>query len=126
MKLQITIPDELHDKLLLATPKSKSVEYTIVGLLTAFPIDLRERYMLITNDERHEIEKLLSVPVANTKELLKRIATHASVSIGNIRLNPTAQQMAKLESRAKANHRTPQEEAEKVFTQMSPHFIGYI
>lgn len=126
MKLQVTIEDDVYEKLLLVTPKSKTVEATIAQLVSTFPLDLRERNVLLSNEERKEIEKLLGVPVPNAKELLRRIATHASVSIGNIRLTPTAAQMKKLEDRAKANHRTPTEEANAVFQQIAVNFFGYV
>jgi hypothetical protein len=126
MKIQLTIPDDVYEKLQLVTPKSKSVEQTIVALVTEWPLDLRERNVLLSNEERKEIEVLLGVPVPNAKELLRRIATHASVTLGNIRLSPTAAQMKKLESRAKANHRSGEEEANVIFQQIAANFFGYV
>lgn len=126
MKLTITIEDELFEQLKLITPDKKTVPEVAAGILKAFPIDIREKHIIITPALRREIETLLAVPVPNEKELLRRIATHASVTIGNIRLKPTAAQMEKLSRLAKANHKDPEEVANEIFQKIAYAFFGYV
>ena len=126
VKLTIQIPDELGETLNKYTTSRTSIEAVAARILETFPVDLREPYIFLTAADRKEIERLLAVPTPNAKELLRRIATHASVTTGNIRLNPTAAQVKKIEARAKANGRSAQEEAEAVFKSIAPNYFGYV
>lgn len=126
MKLTISIPDEVAEQLQAYVVRGKTLEGIASGIVQAFPLDLREPYIIINNDQRHEIEKLLDVPIPNTKELLRRIATHASLTLGNIRVQANTAQMNKLQDRAKANGVGAQEYAEMVFQQMAKQFFGHV
>jgi len=126
MKVTISVPDELIETLQSYVVRGKSLETVISGIVQAFPVDLREPYLLINNDERKEIQRLLDVPIPTTKELLRRIATHASLTLGNIRVQANTAQMAKLAERAKANGCDPQEYAEVIFGQMAKQYFGHV
>lgn len=126
MKVTVTITDALYETLAAITPKGKDVSDTAAGILAAYPLDIRERHLVVSAEERKSIEKILNASIPTTKELLKRIENHASVKIGNIRLTPTTAQMKKLETRAANNHRTPEEEANIIFQQIAPNFFGYV
>lgn len=126
MILTIQIEDSLWEKLKAYESPKISVEAVAARILETFPYDPRQSYIVLTQEDRKEIEKLMGVPVPVKKELMKRIATHASVTIGNVRLSPTPAQMNKLAARAKANGRSSQEEAEAVFNSIAPNYFGYV
>lgn len=126
MKLTISIPDELYEKLKTCNKKDWPVEKTAADLLAAFPLDLRDRYLLLTPTERKELERILACPIYEAKELIKRVANRASVTIGHVRLSPTDAQMHRLAARAKANNKTPEQEANEVFQSIAANFFGHI
>ena len=73
VKLTISIPDSLGETLQAITPAGKSLSSTAEGLLAAFPVDLRERPVLITNSHRKTLEKLLAAPLPNVSALVERV-----------------------------------------------------
>lgn len=126
MKITISIPDELYEKLKTCNKKDWPVEKTAADLLAAFPLDLRDRHLLLLPAERKELERILACPIYESKELIKRVANRASVTIGNVRLTPTDAQMHKLAARAKANNRSPEVEANEIFQSIAANFFGYV
>lgn len=126
MELTLTIPDELYKKLKTLNAPSIPVEVTAATLLETFPLDLKERYLLLTNKERQELERLLACPIYEAKELIRRVANHAAVTIGQVRLSPTTTQMNRLAVRAKANKRTPEEEANQIFQSIAANYFGHV
>lgn len=126
MKLTISIPDELYEKLQDCNKKGWPVEKTAADLLAAFPLDLRDRHLLLTSTERKELERILNCPLYEAKELIRRVANRASITIGHVRLSPTDAQMQKLAKRAAANHRTPEAEANEIFQSVAANFFGYV
>lgn len=126
MKLTLTIPDALYETLKEVTPNTKTVEATATAILSAFPVDLRERPVLISNSHRKSLEKLLNAPLPTAAELITRVQNLSSIHIGAVRLEPTPAQLRRLADRAKKNKRTPQEEAQSIFESIAVNYFGYV
>lgn len=121
--VSIRIPDEtfeIYKKMNPGVP-TKAIE----GQLERFKgVHINDRVLILTSEERKEIEKLRSGPLETAKDLIKWVRNLVTANVGGVEIPLKDGQRKKLEGEARFYKQDPKDYAEKTLRMVLDHALG--
>lgn len=121
--LSIRIPDETleeYKKMNPASP-SKAIELQLERFKG---LKIHDRALILSSEERQEIEKLRGMPLETVTDLIKWVRNLVTASVGGVEIALKDGQRKKLEGEAKFYHQDPKAYAEKTIRRVIDHALG--
>ncbi len=129
MRVEIEIPDEeaaLYERY-TTTTKPALTDVLAYQLSRFSSVNPKERWLLISPEDRREVERALGeLSVSNGAMLVRRIKAHASVHLGKRQIMLSAGQLREIEARAKRNGKDPQVELDRLLAEIMRDYTGAV
>lgn len=128
MKITLSIPDDLHEALLLKAGDAAKFDAHIVWALTRFGAELskHERFILLKGKDRQAVEHVFQTTIADVGDLLLKLKHLALFKMGPVERVLDASELAILKDQALFHGRSPEAYLTDVANDIISRTIGHI
>ncbi len=113
--MRITIPDDLAERVQSLLP-DKPLDFVVAFQLQRFAtIDPRERIIVVRQQDRQALERILdNGSITSAEELRLAVEKRGKITLGGVALQFTQAQLREIERRARKNKRSAEAEMQSI------------
>ena len=113
--MRITIPDDLAERLQALLPEKPLDELVTFQLQRFSTIDPRERIIVVRQQDRQALERVLdNGSITSAEELRFAVEKRSKITLGGVALQFTQAQLREIERRARKNKRSAEAEMQSI------------
>lgn len=106
MVINLKIPDELFEHYVKKFGLPRSYQIMKMAVEQYKDVDLNDRYLMLAGDDRRAVEAVLGTTIETPAKLIKLISNMNHFKIGDVQVNFTDDELARLSMQATFHGRT--------------------
>ncbi len=123
MKVHITIPDSLYEKYVIKWGVPTIYRKFSEAIEFMKDVEKNDRPFLVCGDERRAIEAVFQTTIDNAQKLHKLVVNLSKVTIGDVRIPFTSDELARIQMQASFHGRTAEKYIEETLTEIKQRFM---